>query len=97
MREQVAGARPLFGPTGMIPASNISWGLRTVDGTYNNLIPGRTDWGAADQPFPTLLDPVYRDTPETFDPDGDGPAPAMGSPNYNPSSDPNSLVVDLTV
>lgn len=91
----VPGARPLFGPNGMIPANNISWGLRTVDGTYNNLIPGRTDWGSADQPFPTLLDPDYRDTSETFDPDGPGgPAPAMGSPNYNPSNDPSSIVVD---
>ena len=26
-----------FGEDGMIPANNISWGLRTVDGTNNNL------------------------------------------------------------
>ena len=50
----------------LIPANNISWGLRTVDGTYNNLIPGRTDWGAADQPFPNLLDPEYRTAPESW-------------------------------
>ena len=29
-------AKPLFGPGGSIPTYNLSWGLRTVDGTYNN-------------------------------------------------------------
>ena len=58
------GGRPLFtGANASIPANNISWGLRTVDGTYNNLIPGRTDWGSADQPFPDLMDPEYRTAP----------------------------------
>lgn len=90
----VPGARPLFGVNGMIPANNISWGLRTVDGSFNNLIPGRTEWGAADQPFPELLQPVYRDTPETIDFDGPGPVPAMGSQSYAPSNDPDSIVVD---
>jgi hypothetical protein len=52
---------------GLIPANNISWGLRTVDGSYNNLIPGRTDWGSADQDFPRLLDPEYRPATESAD------------------------------
>ena len=30
----------------------LPWGLRTVDGTCNNLVPGRTTFGAADQNFP---------------------------------------------
>ena len=30
----------------------LPYGLRTVDGTYNNLVEGRETWGAADQPFP---------------------------------------------
>ena len=61
------GQQPLFGGAdASIPANNISWGLRTVDGTYNNLIPGRTDWGSADQPFPGLLDPEYRPAPESW-------------------------------
>ena len=36
--EQTGGAegKPLFGPSGSIPTYNLSWGLRTVDGTYNN-------------------------------------------------------------
>ncbi|MBL4919381.1 peroxidase family protein [Szabonella alba] len=91
----VSGARPLFGVNGIIPASNISWGLRTVDGSFNNLIPGRTNWGAADQPFPELLDPVYRDA-ETFDPDGPGGSPAMPT-SYAPSNNPGSIVVDSAI
>ena len=41
-------------------------GLRTVDGTFNNLLPGQQFFGAADQLFPRLLDPSFRpgyDTP----------------------------------
>lgn len=34
------------------------YGLRTVDGTYNNLLPGREEYGAADNIMPRLLDPV---------------------------------------
>jgi hypothetical protein len=44
----------------------LPYGLRTVDGSYNNLIPGREQWGAADQPFRNLLQPTYLD-----DADGD--------------------------
>ncbi|MDY0170053.1 MAG: hypothetical protein RBS80_26145, partial [Thermoguttaceae bacterium] len=47
--------------TSLIPNTELSFGLRTVDGTYNNLIPGRTDFGAADNVFPRLLEPVFRD------------------------------------
>jgi Ca2+-binding RTX toxin-like protein len=34
-------------------------GLRTVNGMYNNTVPGRETWGAADQPMPQLLDQVW--------------------------------------
>ncbi|MCC7282643.1 MAG: hypothetical protein IT556_09690 [Acetobacteraceae bacterium] len=87
---------PLFGPGGQIPAPNLSWGLRTVDGTYNNLLPGRELWGSADQVFPERLQPVFRDG-EMFDPDGPGgPSPA-GPTSYDPSDDPGSIVVDSSV
>ena len=102
--EAHAAGQPLFGPDvgegpGLIPAYNLAWGLRTVDGTYNHLLPGQEKWGAADVPFPSLLDPVYRPADGTpFDPDGPGPAPAMPtSPNYNPSNNPNSLVFDSSL
>ena len=86
--------KPLFGPGGSIPAYNLSMGLRTVDGSYNHLLPGQEQWGAAGNQFPTLLDPTYRPAGGQVDMDGPGPAPAMGQSNYNPSNDPNSLVFD---
>src|SRR6185503_19112337 len=49
----------------------LPYGLRTVDGTYNNLVEGRETWGAADQPFPVLTPPQYVN-------EGDDPALALG-------------------
>jgi hypothetical protein len=89
----------LAGQQGSVPSYNLSFGLRTVDGSYNNLLPGQEKWGASDRPFPELLDPVYRPADGTmFDPDGPGPAPAMPTAaNYNPSNNPNSLVFDASL
>ena len=39
----------------------LSFGLRTVDGTCNNLQPGQETFGAADQTFPRLTTPVFKD------------------------------------
>src|SRR4051812_11155851 len=52
-------------------------GLRTVDGSFNNLIPGQTHFGQADLLFPRLLTPTFK-AAETlrFDPDGAGPQAA---------------------
>src|SRR3990172_12776036 len=36
------------------------FGLRTVDGTFNSLVPGQSNFGAADTLFPRLTNPVYR-------------------------------------
>jgi Ca2+-binding RTX toxin-like protein len=59
-----------------IPDPHVPNGLRTVDGSYNNLIPGREFWGAADQPMPRALDGSFRD-----DADGDEmPLGPSGSP-----------------
>ncbi len=74
--EAHAAGQPLFGPGGLIPSYNNSLGLRTVDGTYNNLL--NPTWGAADQQFPELLTPEFR-------------------PNYNPSNDPSSVVIDSSI
>ena len=63
-------------PGGLIPSYNNSLGLRTVDGTYNNLL--NPTWGAADQQFTELLTPEFR-------------------PRYNPSNDPNSVVIDSSI
>src|SRR3954447_10339630 len=44
-----------------IPDRLSSYGLRTVDGSCNNLIPGREKFAAADQPFPRLTNRRFVD------------------------------------
>jgi Ca2+-binding RTX toxin-like protein len=52
----------LVGPgPDQIPDRLTSYGLRTVDGSCNNLFPGRETFAAADQPFPRLTAPKFRD------------------------------------
>ncbi|MET0707798.1 MAG: peroxidase family protein, partial [Tardiphaga sp.] len=67
-----------------IPDPHVPVGLRTVDGSYNNVVPGRELWGAADQPMPRLLDGSFRNDADgdAFDPDGPGPAPVLVNGNY---------------
>ena len=33
----------------LLPNVQVPFGLRTVDGTYNNLVPGQSGFGAADR------------------------------------------------
>ena len=82
--EANAAGQPLYGPGGLIPTYNLSWGLRTVDGSHNNLLPGREYWGASNQPFTTHMDPVYRTV--MVDPDGPGPAPLTAMTTRRPCS-----------
>lgn len=96
--EQHAAGTPLFGAGGLVPAYNLSLGLRTVDGTYNNLLPGQEQWGAADIPFPEPLGTNFRPaTPTAF---GPPPTPLTASsyaPMYKPNADPQdptAIVVD---
>ncbi|MGZ8738066.1 MAG: peroxidase family protein, partial [Nocardioides sp.] len=60
-----------------VPHPLLPWGLRTVDGSYNNLMPGQDKYGAADQPFPRLL-PEYLREGET--------APAGAPPQQGDTS-----------
>ncbi|MEP7113262.1 MAG: heme peroxidase, partial [Ilumatobacteraceae bacterium] len=51
--------------------SLLSFGLRTVDGSCNNLQIGQETFGGADQPFPRLTTPVFNaaePTPPAFGP-----------------------------
>ncbi len=82
--EANAAGQPLYGPGGLIPTYNLSWGLRTVDGSFNNLLPGREYWGAANQPFPSHVDPAYRTV--MVDPDGPGPS-GLVPMSYAPTLD----------
>ena len=90
-------------------AALLPMGLRTVDGSFNHLLPGEQA-GAADQNFFRLLTPVYLD-------DGDHdrcrsgrrPAPVITNTNYDPTiagthsvadADPriiSNLIVDQTL
>src|SRR3954466_496752 len=56
-----AGGGQLLGPgPNQVNDPQLPRGLRTVDGSFNNLVPGQTAFGAADRLFPRLTTPVYR-------------------------------------
>jgi len=92
-----------------IPDPHVPFGLRTVDGTFNNIVEGRETWGAADQTMPRLFDPSYSNDADgdQFDPDGPfGPSPAVTNTDYGnigssvADADPriiSNLIVDMTV
>jgi hypothetical protein len=93
---------PVGGNTRELP-----WGLRTVDGTCNNLMPGQEKYGAADETFPRSAGSDYMDgEAATFDSDGPGPTTVGGQTSYDImsrdvfDSQPrvvSNLVVDQTV
>jgi hypothetical protein len=104
-------AKPLFGPNGSVPAYNVARGLRTVDGTYNHLLPGQTEWGASDNEFPEHLGTDFRTimvpagpggqlVPVSYTPgvDNDGPGPANPSDVFDPTVRTiSNLLVDQTL
>jgi Ca2+-binding RTX toxin-like protein len=74
-------------PADLVPNVFVPWGLRTVSGLYNNLVPGQEHFGAADQTFPLGTEQIWRnegdDGPITVDFDGPGPAPPVVISNNN--------------
>ncbi|HEX2842573.1 peroxidase family protein [Hyphomicrobium sp.] len=92
-----------------IPDPHVPYGLRTVDGTYSNLVPGREHWGAADNSMPRLLDPSYVNDTDGDSIDFDGPVPGSqppfvngnyGGPGSVVDADPrtiSNLVVDMSL
>ncbi|WP_455273620.1 peroxidase family protein [Rhizobium herbae] len=58
----------------------IPYGLRTVNGSYNNIVPGSEYNGSADQIMPRLLDPVFLND-QDGDTYGSGPT-AVTNTNY---------------
>ena len=77
-------AKALFGPGGSIPTYNLAWGLRYVDGSFNHLLPGQTEWGASDNEFPEPLGTQYRTVMVDADP---GPGVMMVPVTYTPGVD----------
>ncbi len=86
-----------------VPESRLAWGLRTVDGSFNNLMPDQERFGAGLELFPRLVAPHYRDA-YPIPPGAPGGAP--GTPtSYTQSEgfvyDPepriiSNLIVDQT-
>src|SRR4051794_20895145 len=69
----------LVGPgANQIPDRLSSYGLRTVDGSCNNLFPGRETFATADQPFPRLAKPPVFKSAEPSSPG----FPAQASSSY---------------
>jgi Ca2+-binding RTX toxin-like protein len=86
-----------------IPNPLLPYGLRTVDGSCNNLLPGRGDRGASQRPMPRLADPVWRDGESSNIP-AVGPVGPPGQTSYEDArnvvdSQPrtiSNLIVDQT-
>ena len=57
----IFGMNLLTGSVDLIPDPLLQWGLRTVDGSHNNIVPGQEQYGAADRIFPRLAPPEFRD------------------------------------
>src|SRR5262245_30106071 len=94
----------------IIPNSRVAFGLRTVDGSFNNLVHigdvNQTGFGASDELFPRLLDPFFRNDQDgdTFDANGPAPGGIVTNTNFNSpgdvvDADPriiSNLIVDQT-
>ena len=86
----------------------LPFGLRTVDGSFNNLVQDQTQFGASDNNFPLLLDQVFRNDLDgdtmPLGPPGSG-APTITNTNYASTisvadADPriiSNLIVDQTI
>ena len=93
--EAHAAGGQLVGPgANQIPSALLPYGLRTVDGTYNNIVAGREHFGSADRLMPRLLTPFFRPAEDlSFDPDGPGPLVA-GPTSYADKTGAAGLVQD---
>ncbi|WP_309679243.1 peroxidase family protein, partial [Polaromonas sp.] len=90
----------------LLPNPRMSMGLRTVDGSLNNLVQGQSQFGAADSTFPRLVPANFLNDADgdTFDPDGPGPAGPISNTDYGTAgsvadADPrtiSNLIVDQT-
>ncbi len=61
----------------------LPFGLRTVNGSFNNLLPGQQLFGSADRIFPRLTTPAFRQAEVVvFDLDGPGPVNVGNSTSY---------------
>src|SRR5215510_3988896 len=84
--EENAAGQPLLS---LVPNWDFPFGLRTLSGVDNNLLPFSAQFGAADNVFPRLTTPIFR-TAETQPADFFGPgSPAGTTPtSYQQTSGP---------
>ena len=73
--EANAAGEPLFD---LVPNWELPFGLRTISGADNNLLPSSVQFGAADNVFPRLTTPIFR-TAETQPADFFGPGFPAGT------------------
>src|SRR3954470_303317 len=59
-QDHAAGGTLLGNGPNQVSDPQLPRGLRTVDGSFNNLVPGQTNFGRADLVFPRMLTPIYR-------------------------------------
>ncbi len=82
--EQHAAGTPL---TDLVQNPLLPYGLRLVDGTLNNLTPGREEFGSADRVMPRLLESTYLTQPESAHlADANPRAPLAGPTSYAQTS-----------
>ena len=66
-----------------VESTLLPFGLRTVDGSWNNLVTGKQNLGKSDNTFPRLLDTNFRVAEDwETDPDGPGAIQAGDSTTY---------------
>ena len=94
----------------LIPNSRVAFGLRTIDGSFNNLVnignTNQTEFGASDNLFPRLLDPFFLNDQDgdTFDANGPGPGGVINNTDFGQQGDVvdadpriiSNLIVDQT-
>ena len=88
----------------------MAFGLRTIDGSFNNLVnignTNQTEFGASDNLFPRLLDPFFLNDQDgdTFDANGPGPGGVINNTDFGQQGDVvdadpriiSNLIVDQT-
>lgn len=87
--EQHAAGTPL---TDLVDSPLLPAGLRTVDGSLNNILPGREQWGASGEPFISLVDPnfIHGEGSITFGAGTPG-ATTISNSNYGTNGATNNL------
>ncbi|MFZ6048885.1 peroxidase family protein, partial [Pseudomonas sp. CR3202] len=84
----------------LLPNVQVPWGLRTIDGSFNNLVAGQSAFGEADNIFPRLLDPVFRTADSNPFVPGSAPTSYAQTSGTVFDSQPriiSNLIVDFTV